>query len=141
MKIRDSDRFWYESDVSGLTQEERYEINNTTLSQIIARNIPDTFKLPSNIWIVQPPIPLNYPGTNANDNNNPNDNNPSLLDYPPSNHIKFSDIYEVYWKIVDNEIYFKLIIASTNAWFAIGFNDRDSSMITSDIVIFRNTNN
>jgi hypothetical protein len=79
---------------------------------------------------VQPPIPLNKPN---------NTDNPSL-DYPPLNHMTLSDIYEVRWKIVANEIYFKLIIVSTNAWFAIGFNDKNS-MITSDMMIFRNTNN
>jgi hypothetical protein len=133
LKIRDSDRFWYEANDSGYTQEEKEEINNTTLSQIIARNIPDSYNIPPNIWMVQPPVSSKDPNVDSNDN-------PSLLDYPPLNHVTLSDIYEIYWKIVDDEIYFKLIIASTNAWFGIGFNDKDS-MITSDMMIFRNTNN
>ncbi|RIA94810.1 hypothetical protein C1645_533586 [Glomus cerebriforme] len=148
MMIRDSDRLWYEAPDAGFTIEEIYEISNTTLSQIIARNTPKSYQLPLNIWIVQPSLSLNsisdlnVPDPNLSTSNVPN-NNPSLLlpaDYPPLNQVSLSDIFRVHWKIVNDDIYFTLIIASTNSWFAIGFNDKDS-MITSDIIICRNTNN
>ena len=142
MLIRNSDRFWYEGPDAGFTQEEIYEINNTTLSQVIARNTPNTYQLPPNIWIVQPSTSLKFFAPDPNDSNGTKNSTSPLIsaDYPPLNHITLSNVYEVYWKIIDDEIHFKLVIASSNAWFAIGFNDRDS-MMTSDMIIFRNNDN
>ncbi|GES81430.1 heme peroxidase [Rhizophagus clarus] len=148
VSVRNSDRLWYESLDAEYSQADIAEINNTTLSQVITRNTPNTYQLPSNIWIVQPSISLksvsdlSIPdpnGLNTLSTNTSKFDDPQS-DYPPLNHVSLSDIYKVYWKIVNDEIYFKLIIASTTAWFAIGFNDKDS-MITSDMIIFRNTNN
>lgn len=152
MSIRNSDRLWYESPDAEYSQEDIAEINNTTLSQVIKRNTPNTYQLPSNIWIVQQPstslksisdltIP-NPNGLNKLNTDTSKVNDPLLFqsDYPPLNFVSLSDIFKVHWKIVDNEIYFKLIVASTSGWFSIGFNEKDN-MITSDMMIFRNTNN
>ncbi|CAG8663617.1 4652_t:CDS:10 [Rhizophagus irregularis] len=152
LSVRNSDRLWYESPDAEYSKEDIAEINNTTLSQVIKRNTPNTYQLPSNIWIVQPSTSLKsvsdltIPNPNSINQLNTDSskiNDPLLFqsDYPPLNHVSISDTFKVHWKIVNNnEIYFRLTVASTSGWFAIGFSDQDS-MITSDMIIFRNTNN
>src|SRR5688572_13062010 len=106
MLTRDSDRYWYETAEAGFNEKDLNEINHTTLSQIIARNTPNTYTLPSNIWFVQPSTNLKSTAENSN--------NPFVSpDYPQLNHLSLSDTYEMFWKVIGNEIYFKLVVSSS----------------------------
>lgn len=119
-KIRDFDRFWYESKESGFTQDEIDLIHNTTLAMVISRNIPNTANLPTNIWIVQPAAIPNVTTTNS---------------YPQFNVLKFSNTYQVQWRIEGSDIYFLLTMQSSNAWFGIGLNPSDNGMTDADFTI------
>ncbi|CAG8456991.1 13944_t:CDS:10 [Funneliformis mosseae] len=145
MLTRDSDRLWFEEADAELSYQELFEINHTTLSQIIARNSPETYKLPANIWITQPSTSLKSVTPEYTPDYIPNNDKDNVLQndlfYSSSNHLTFSDDYEMFWEIIGLNIHLKLISASTVGWFAIGFSDpNDRSMITSDMIICRNIN-
>ncbi|CAI2168967.1 20040_t:CDS:10 [Funneliformis geosporum] len=141
MLLRDSDRLWFEVEDAELSDQELLEINHTTLSQIIARNSPETYKLPANIWIVQPSTSLKSVTPNDTTNNDKDNILEKNFFYTASNHLKFSDGYEIFWEVIGRNIHLKLISASTVGWFAIGFGEpNDRTMITSDMIICRNIN-
>ncbi|CAI2166612.1 17006_t:CDS:2 [Funneliformis geosporum] len=51
LKIRDSDRFWYENKDAGFTKDEISKIQQTTLLQILERNTPQYVTYPQNLWV------------------------------------------------------------------------------------------
>ncbi|CAG8485014.1 7412_t:CDS:10 [Cetraspora pellucida] len=120
-KIRDFDRFWYESPAAGFTQDEIDLIHNTTLAMVINRNMPSYASMPTNIWIVQPPAVPNVTTTTNT--------------YPQFNNLKFSNTYQVQWRIDGSDIYFLMTMQSSNAWFAIGLNPSDNGMTDADMII------
>ncbi|CAB4491492.1 unnamed protein product [Rhizophagus irregularis] len=125
--IRDSDRFWYESPGSGFTISEINQINNITWRDVLTKNVPASFSIPGNLWFVQPVS--TFGTTNIIDNPAP--------DYPRLNFLRFSDVYEIRWKIDGDNIQFLLTMLSSNAWFGLGFNSDDNGMIGADIVLAR----
>ncbi|CAG8522660.1 24584_t:CDS:10 [Racocetra persica] len=120
-KIRDFDRLWYESPEAGFTQDEIDTIHNTTLAMVINRNMPSYASMPQNIWIVQP---LAVPNVTTTTNQ-----------YPQFNVLRFSNTYQVQWRIDGPDIYLLMTMQSTNAWFAIGFNPSDNGMTDADMII------
>ncbi|CAJ0900786.1 1422_t:CDS:10 [Entrophospora sp. SA101] len=131
--IRDSDRFYYESPGSGWSLDEINQINNITWRDIITRNVPQ-FTLPTNIWFVQPSV--TFGTTNIFDSNAP--------DYPSSNYLRLSDVYEIRWKIVGDgntgHLQLLLTMLSVNSWFGLGFNSIDNGMLGADFIVLRNSN-
>ncbi|CAG8656402.1 2992_t:CDS:10, partial [Racocetra persica] len=118
--IRDSDRFWYESPAAGFTAAEIDTIHNTTLAMVIARNIPSTSSIPTNLWVVQPIVAPNATGPSS---------------YSPLNILKFSNTYQVQWRIDGTDLYLLMTMQSTSAWFGIGFNPLDGGMLDADMII------
>ncbi|CAG8437041.1 1229_t:CDS:10 [Scutellospora calospora] len=119
--IRDSDRFW--SPAAGFTSDEINTIHNTTLAMVIARNIPNTASIPTNLWVVQPVVAPNVSSSSSS----------SL--YSPYNILKFSNTYQVQWRIDGTDLYLLMTMQSTNAWFGIGFNPSDGGMVGADMTI------
>ncbi|CAG8713037.1 11622_t:CDS:2, partial [Dentiscutata heterogama] len=101
--IRDSDSFWFEkSDM--FTDNERKIIRNTTLRDIITRNINNSVTFPQNIWSVQPQIKLN----DSNDDN-----------YPTK--ISVWSQYIVGFRVDLTYLYFKVQLQTSdgNGWFGM----------------------
>ncbi|CAG8599806.1 7905_t:CDS:10 [Gigaspora margarita] len=119
--IRDFDRFWYESPDAGFSSSEIDTIHNTTLAMVIARNIPSTSSIPTNIWVVQPVVAPNATTSNSA--------------YSPLNTLKFSNTYQVQWRIDGTDLYLFMTMQSANAWFGIGFNPWDGGMLHADMII------
>ncbi|CAG8535727.1 5775_t:CDS:10 [Dentiscutata erythropus] len=119
--IRDFDRFWYESPGGGFTSDEINTIHNTTLAMVINRNIPSTYSTPTNLWVVQPVVAPNATAPNSS--------------YSPFNILKFSNTYQVQWRIDGSDLYLFMTMQSANAWFGIGFNSLDGGMLFADMII------
>ncbi|CAG8630503.1 4443_t:CDS:10 [Rhizophagus irregularis] len=103
------------------------QINNITWRDVLTKNVPASFSIPGNLWFVQPVS--TFGTTNIIDNPAP--------DYPRLNFLRFSDVYEIRWKIDGDNIQFLLTMLSNNAWFGLGFNSDDNGMIGADIVLAR----
>ncbi|CAG8452328.1 18578_t:CDS:10 [Racocetra fulgida] len=101
---------------AGFTAAEIDTIHNTTLAMVIARNIPSTSSIPSNLWVVQPIVAPNATGPSS---------------YSPFNILKFSNTYQVQWRIDGSDLYLLMTMQSTNAWFGIGFNSLDGGIPTA----------
>ncbi|RIA97145.1 heme peroxidase [Glomus cerebriforme] len=132
--IRDADRFWFESPDAGFTKQEIEEIRNTTFRDVILRNSPNDTKLPDNIWFVQPRNDLSSINSNAN-------NDVDADGYLKENTFQISQIYNIKWKIIDSDIYFKMRLESDNAWFGLGFNPEDDGMRGADFLIVNSQGN
>ncbi|CAI2176968.1 15881_t:CDS:10 [Funneliformis geosporum] len=120
--IRDSDRFWYENQDAGFSQEDIAKIKTTTLLDILIRNSPKSSLYPQNLWSVQPPNSLKMP----ENNNTYNDT------------LTLSDGFVLKWKIDGSDIAFLITVSSTNSWFGIGFNPEGDAMSGTDMMIFQN---
>ncbi|RIB16852.1 heme peroxidase [Gigaspora rosea] len=117
--IRDSDNFWFEkSDM--FTDDERKIIRNTTLRDIIIRNINNSVTFPQNIWSVQPQIKLN----DSNDDN-----------YPSK--ISVWTQYVISYRVDLNDVYFKVQLQTSdgNGWFGMGFSPDDDGMKGAEFII------
>ncbi|CAG8829448.1 36104_t:CDS:2, partial [Racocetra persica] len=117
--IRDSDRFWFEnSDM--FTSDERIIIRNTTLRDIITRNINSSVNFPQNIWSVQPQMTLN----NSDDSN-----------YPTK--ISTWSQYIVSYRVDMTYVYFKVQLQTSdgNGWFGMGFDPEDEGMKGAEFII------
>jgi hypothetical protein len=122
LRIRSTDRFWYENLDAGFSKEEIAKIQTTTLLDIIKRNTPGTSVFPQNLWFVQPPTSSQSPDAkSANGFNSP---------------LSISDDYNIQWKIDSANITFLIRMSSTNAWFALGFNPNGNGMTDTDMMIF-----
>jgi hypothetical protein len=124
LKIRDSDRFWYENrESSGFTEEEINQIQMTTLLEIIKRNTPSTASYPQDLWFVQP----------------------STLSKAPNQaygySVQLADGFNMQWKISGSDVIFLITVSSTKSWFGIGFNPNGPAMQDTDMMIFVNTPN
>ncbi|GBC07612.1 hypothetical protein RclHR1_07570008 [Rhizophagus clarus] len=122
IKIRASDRFWYENADAGFSQEEISEIQTTTLLDIIKRNTPDSY-YPQNLWFVQPPASSQLPEKTNNGYNSP---------------LSLSNDYNIQWKMDSTNITFLITMSSTNSWFGLGFNPNGNGMTDTDMMIFWN---
>ncbi|GBC07611.1 hypothetical protein RclHR1_07570007 [Rhizophagus clarus] len=125
IKIRATDRFWYENADAGFSQDDIIKIQTTTLLDIIKRNTPDSY-YPQNLWFVQP-----FTSTAAVDGAENGYNSPLSL----------SDDYNIQWKMDSTNITFRITMSSTNAWFALGFNPNGNGMTDTDMMIFWNQDN
>ncbi|CAG8829100.1 10082_t:CDS:2, partial [Gigaspora rosea] len=115
----DSDNFWFEkSDM--FTDDERKIIRNTTLRDIIIRNINNSVTFPQNIWSVQPQIKLN----DSNDDN-----------YPSK--ISVWTQYVISYRVDLNDVYFKVQLQTSdgNGWFGMGFSPDDDGMKGAEFII------
>ncbi|CAG8586024.1 12445_t:CDS:10 [Funneliformis caledonium] len=122
IKIRDSDRFWFENKDAGFSKEDIAKIQNTTLLTILMRNSPKSSLYPQNLWSVQPTSSLKMP----EDSKTYNDT------------ITLSDGFILKWKIDGSDITFLITLGSTNSWFGIGFNPGGDAMSGTDMMIFQN---
>ncbi|CAG8440207.1 7817_t:CDS:10 [Funneliformis mosseae] len=122
IKIRDSDRFWFENKDAGFSKEDIAKIQNTTLLTILMRNSPKISLYPQNLWSVQPTSSLMMP----EDSKTYNDT------------ITLSDGFILKWKIDGSDITFLITLGSTNSWFGIGFNPEGDAMSGTDMMIFQN---
>ena len=120
INIRDSDRFWYENQDAGFSNEEIAKIQTTTLLDILIRNTPKSSSYPQNLWYVQPAT-LKSPVGNTT--------------YEDS--ILLADGFKIQWKIDGSDITFLITISSTNSWFGLGFNPNSDAMSGTDMMIFR----
>jgi hypothetical protein len=124
IKIRASDRFWYENEDAGFSNDDIAKIQTTTLLDIIKRNTPDSY-YPQNLWFVQPPASSKLPEIN-NGYNSP---------------LSLSNDYNIQWKMDSTNITFLITMRSTNSWFGIGFNPNGNGMTDTDMMIFWNQDN
>ncbi|CAG8500435.1 21043_t:CDS:10 [Cetraspora pellucida] len=117
--IRDSDNFWFEKP-NMFTSDERTIIRNTTLRDIIIRNINSSANFPQNIWSVQPQTTLN----NSDDSN-----------YPTK--ISTWSQYIVSCRVDMTYVYFKVQIQTSdgNGWFGMGFGPDDDGMKGAEFII------
>ncbi|CAG8552535.1 6492_t:CDS:10 [Gigaspora margarita] len=117
--IRDSDKFWFENpDMFNST--ERKIIRNTTLRDIIIRNLNKGINFPQNIWAVQPQMKLN---------NSDDDNYPNKIDSWTQ--------YKIRYKIDFEFVYFKVQLQTSdgNGWFGMGFDPDDEGMKGAEFII------
>ncbi len=124
IKIRSSDRFWYENSDAGFSKDDIAKIQSTTLLDILKRNTPNSY-YPQNLWFVQPPA-SSSPEDTKNGYNSP---------------LSLSNDYNIQWKIDSTNITFLITMGSTNAWFGLGFNPNGNSMTDTDMMIFQNQDN
>ncbi|CAG8491021.1 13221_t:CDS:10, partial [Gigaspora margarita] len=114
--LRDSDKFWFEKPEM-FTSDERLIIRNTTLRDIIIRNINNSVNFPQNIWSVQPKMTLN----SSEDSN-----------YPTK--IGSWSQYFVRYRIDLTYVYFKVQLHG-NGWFGMGFGQDDDGMKGAEFII------
>ncbi|CAG8485935.1 10940_t:CDS:10 [Racocetra fulgida] len=102
------------------TAEEQKIIRNTTLRNIIIRNINQNVTFPQNIWAVQPQIKLN-----SSDDNN----------YPSK--IGVWTQYIISYRVDLTYIYFKVQLQTSdgNGWFGMGFGPDDDGMKGAEFII------
>ncbi|KAF0530586.1 heme peroxidase [Gigaspora margarita] len=117
--LRDSDKFWFEKPEM-FTSDERLIIRNTTLRDIIIRNINNSVNFPQNIWSVQPKMTLN----SSEDSN-----------YPTK--IGSWSQYFVRYRIDLTYVYFKVQLQTSdgNGWFGMGFGQDDDGMKGAEFII------
>ncbi|CAG8621546.1 199_t:CDS:2, partial [Racocetra fulgida] len=115
----DSDRFWFEKP-DMFTSDERIIIRNTTLRDIITRNINSSTHFPQNIWSVQPQMVLN----NSDD-----------INYPTK--ISTWSQYIVSYRVDMAYVYFKVQLQTSdgNGWFGMGFDPEDEGMKGAEFII------
>ncbi|KAF0535888.1 heme peroxidase [Gigaspora margarita] len=117
--LRDSDNFWFEKPEM-FTSDERLILRNTTLRDIIIRNINNNVEFPQNIWSVQPQITLN-----SRDDSN----------YPTK--IGSWSQYIVSYRIDLTHVHFKVQLQTSdgNGWFGMGFGPEDDGMKGAEFII------
>ncbi|RIB20284.1 heme peroxidase [Gigaspora rosea] len=117
--LRDSDKFWFEKPEM-FTSDERIIIRNTTLRDIIIRNIKNSVNFPQNIWSVQPKMTLN-----------------SSEDSGYSTKIGSWSQYIVRYRIDLTYVYFKVQLQTSdgNGWFGMGFGQDDDGMKGAEFII------
>ncbi|CAG8548792.1 12902_t:CDS:10 [Cetraspora pellucida] len=117
--IRDSDNFWFEKP-DMFTADEQKIIRNTTLRDIIIRNINPNITFPQNIWAVQPQIKLN---------SSDDDNYPSKINIWTQ--------YIISYRVDLTYIYFKVQLQTSdgNGWFGMGFGPDDDGMKGAEFII------
>ncbi|CAG8495900.1 6968_t:CDS:10, partial [Cetraspora pellucida] len=117
--IRDSDNFWFEKP-DMFTADEQKIIRNTTLRNIIIRNINPNITFPQNIWAVQPQIKLN---------SSDDDNYPSKINIWTQ--------YIISYRVDLTYIYFKVQLQTSdgNGWFGMGFSPDDEGMKGAEFII------
>ncbi|CAG8799842.1 3029_t:CDS:2, partial [Racocetra persica] len=117
--IRDSDKFWFEKP-DMFTSDERAIIRNTTLRNIITRNINSSVNFPQNLWSVQSQKSL----SNNDDSN-----------YPTK--ISTWSQYIVSCRVDLNYVYFKVQLQTSdgNGWFGMGFDPVDEGMKGAEFII------
>ncbi|CAG8540047.1 34291_t:CDS:10 [Gigaspora margarita] len=117
--LRDSDNFWFEKPEM-FTSDERLILRNTTLRDIIIRNINNSVEFPQNIWSVQPQITLN-----SRDDSN----------YPTK--IGSWSQYIVSYRIDLTHVHFKVQLQTSdgNGWFGMGFGPDDDGMKGAEFII------
>ncbi|KAF0362331.1 heme peroxidase [Gigaspora margarita] len=117
--IRDSDKFWFENP-DMFNSSERKIIRNTTLRDIIIRNLNKGINFPQNIWAVQPQMKLN---------NSDDDNYPNKIDSWTQ--------YKIRYKIDFEFVYFKVQLQTSdgNGWFGMGFDPDDEGMKGAEFII------
>src|SRR6266542_4374963 len=104
IKVRSSDRFWYENTDAGFSKEDITKIQSTTLLDIIKRNTPNSYDYPQNLWFVQSPF-----SSSSSSEKTKNGYNSSPL--------SLSNGYNLQWKIDSANITFLITMKSTNSWF------------------------
>ncbi|CAG8704822.1 10474_t:CDS:10, partial [Dentiscutata erythropus] len=114
-----SDSFWFEKPEM-FTSDERLIIRNTTLRDIIIRNINNSVYFPQNLWSVQPKMTLN----SSEDSN-----------YPTR--IGSWSQYNVNYRIDLTYVYFKVQLQTSdgNGWFGMGFSPDDDGMKGAEFII------
>ncbi|CAG8852439.1 40584_t:CDS:2, partial [Gigaspora margarita] len=117
--LRDSDKFWFEKP-GMFTPDEQAIIRNTTIRNIIIRNIKNNVNFPENIWSLQPHLKLN----SSDDSNYPNKIG-SWSQYIVSYRI---DLLYVYFKI-------QLQTSDGDGWFGMGFGPDDDGMKGAEFII------
>ncbi|CAG8774191.1 5811_t:CDS:2, partial [Gigaspora rosea] len=117
--LRDSDSFWHEKPEM-FTSDERLIIRNTTLRDIIIRNINYSINFPQNIWSVQPKMTLNSSEDSG---------------YPTR--IGSWSQYIVRYRIDLTYVYFKVELQTSdgNGWFGMGFGPDDEGMKGAEFII------
>ncbi|RIB20260.1 peroxidase-domain-containing protein [Gigaspora rosea] len=117
--LRDSDKFWYEKPEM-FTSDERLIIRNTTLRDIIIRNIYNSVNFPQNLWSIQPKMTLNSSEDNS---------------YPTR--IGSWSQYIVRYRIDLTYVYFKVELQTSdgNGWFGMGFDPDDEGMKGAEFII------
>jgi len=124
LRIRDSDRFWYENrEVSGFSLDEISQIQTTTLLEIIKRNTPKSVSYPQNLWFVQPASIS------------------KALNQGYGFSAQLADGFNMQWKISGSDITFLITVSSINSWFGIGFNPNGPAMQDTDMMVFVNSPN
>ncbi|CAG8501919.1 7580_t:CDS:10, partial [Scutellospora calospora] len=119
VNLRDSDKFWFERP-DMFNSDEQKIIRNTTLRDIIIRNINKNVKFPQNIWAVQPRMILN------NDDDDKYPNKISIwAQYIISHRV---DLTYVYFKV-------QLQTFNGNGWFGMGFSPDDDGMRGAEFII------
>ncbi|CAG8437074.1 5507_t:CDS:10 [Scutellospora calospora] len=115
----DSDNFWFEkSDM--FTSDEQIILRNTTLRDIIVRNINQSVSFPQNIWSVQPQTKLSSSDDNI---------------YPTK--ISSWTQYVVSYRVDLTYVYFKVQLQTSNGngWFGMGFDPKDNGMTGAEFII------
>ncbi|CAG8477405.1 3801_t:CDS:10 [Gigaspora margarita] len=114
-----SDSFWYEKPEM-FTSAERLIIRNTTLRDIITRNINNSVNFPQNIWSVQPKMTLNSSEDSS---------------YPTR--IGSWSQYIVRCRIDLTYVYFEVQLQTSdgNGWFGMGFGPDDEGMKGAEFII------
>ncbi|CAG8616434.1 4520_t:CDS:10, partial [Gigaspora margarita] len=117
--LRDSDNFWYENPEM-FTSDERLIIRNTTLRDIIIRNINNSVNFPQNLWSIQPQMTLN---------NNEDSNYLTKIGSWSQYIVRYRvDLTYVYFKI-------QLQTSDGNGWFGMGFGPEDDGMKGAEFII------
>eukprot|EP01088_Endostelium_zonatum_P011568 TRINITY_DN25716_c0_g1_i1.p2 TRINITY_DN25716_c0_g1~~TRINITY_DN25716_c0_g1_i1.p2 ORF type:complete len:1320 (-),score=285.30 TRINITY_DN25716_c0_g1_i1:4094-8053(-) len=137
-RLRDGDRFWFERPnyIDGFNSTEIAQIYNTTLGDIIARNVPnlDPAEIPDDVFYTSPVQFSTYapPASSIN------------VSWPLpgylANSMSLSSVYKLSWELNQKDDTITWMIQSrSNGWIGIGWSADDGTMKNADIVLCSKT--